>query len=292
MDILTSSQLKKAGELLLSASSRRPVSEFDNFSLARVIAGMSRESLPGYEEEILQEFAHKEGGHFDKQRIALPFALFRGLSKGTATAGGYLVSTETQDAVDILRPFSVTTKAGITVETGLVGDQVIPKTTVKSTHEWLSTESSQVTPSTPSLSQIGCTPKSVGIVVNFSRQLSKQSNAENFVRRELMNTVGTAIDQAVISGSGANGQPTGILGTTGIGSISGTSLAYAGVTNMKRKVADANAPDEGISFIAHLLSESFLKLARRRQIRVSSFGTMTRLHHVQRSFQLICLPQH
>ncbi|HAS18008.1 MAG TPA: phage major capsid protein, partial [Nitrospiraceae bacterium] len=147
-------------------------------------------------------------------------------------------------------------------------------------------------PSAPSLSQIGCTSKTVGIVVNFSRQLSLQSNAENFVRSELMNTVGTAIDQAVISGSGANGQPTGILGTTGIGSISGTSLAYAGVTNMKRKVADANAPDEGISFIAHLLSESFLKLARRRQIRVSSFGTMTRLHHVQRSFQLICLPQH
>lgn len=218
-------------------------------SIARTITDMSRETLHGEDRECLEEYARREGRPFDKQRIVLPFSEFRDLSKGTASAGGYLVATETTEAVDILRPFSVSAKAGITVETGLQGDQVIPKTTVKTTPGWLSTETSQVTASTPTLAQIACTPKQVGIVVNFSRQLSKQANAENFVRRELMNTIGTAIDQAVINGSGASGQPTGILNTAGIGTETGTSLAQAGCVSMKRKVADSNAPDEAISFI-------------------------------------------
>ena len=205
MDLLQQAQRKKA--------------EFDKFSIARAITGMSRESLPGYEREVLEEFSHRAGLSFDSQRVFIPFSTFRELTKGTASAGGYLVSTETRDAVDILRPFSIMAKAGISIEAGLQGDVVIPRVTGKSTPNWLSSEANEVTPSAPSLSQIGCTSKTVGIVVNFSRQLSLQSNAENFVRSELMNTVGTAIDQAILNGSGASGQPLGILGTIGIDSI-------------------------------------------------------------------------
>lgn len=262
MDILTRESLRKAGELLMRSADVSPKQEFDKFSLARAIVGMSRESLPGYEREVLEEFARREGQHFDKQRITLPFSLFRDLSKGIASAGGYLVSAETQDAVDILRPFSVSARAGITVETGLQGDQVIPKETAKSTPAWQSTEISTVTASSPTLGQIACTPHQVGIVVNFSRQLSLQANAEAFVRRELMNTVSTAIDQAVLNGSGASGQPLGLLLTTGINTETGTSLAQAGVVSMKRKVADANAPDE---YIAYISTPSIRELLEKRE---------------------------
>ena len=253
MNILEEAELReiqRRTDKLIRSATVSPKQEFKDFSIAKAIIGMSRESLPGYEREVLEEFAHREGQHFDKQRITLPFSLFRDLSKGVASAGGYLVSTETMDAVDILRPFSVTVKAGIIISTGLVGDQVIPKTTVKSTPSWIPSESTSVTASTPVLSQTGCTPKTASIIINFSRQLSIQANAETFVRRELLRTVGTAVDQAIISGSGASGQPLGIIGTPGIGGVTGTSLAYAGVTNMKRRVSDSNANDEGISFIA------------------------------------------
>ena len=84
---------------------------------------------------------------------------------------------------------------------------------MKSTPAWLSTEGSQVPPSQTTLAQITITPKTVGAVVNFSRQLSLQANAESFVRRELLRTVATAIDLAVLNGSGAVGQPLGLLGT-------------------------------------------------------------------------------
>src|SRR6202008_561986 len=49
--------------------------------------------------------------------------------------------------------------------------------------------------------------------------------------------------------SGANGQPTGLLNTAGLGSQSGTTLAQAGVLNMKETCATANARDEGIAFL-------------------------------------------
>lgn len=234
MDLLTREQIR-----------RRP-----KLNLARLITDLARGHVHGEDREITQEYAHKAGiANSDPQRPFIPFTEFRDLGKGSAGAGGYLVSAETQEAVDILRPWSVTARAGLLIETGLLADQVIPKTTVKSTPYWLSTETSQPTASTPTLTQIACTPKQVGIVINFSRQLSKQANAESFVRRELMRTVGNAIDQAVLNGSGATGQPLGLLNTVGIGTTTGTSLGQAGVVEMKRKVAAADAPDEAISFI-------------------------------------------
>lgn len=217
-------------------------------SLARTISGMTRESLHEQDRELLQEFARREGLSFDRQRIFLPFSEFRDMTAGIASGGGYLVSTQTSDAVDILRPWSVSAKAGITVETGLQGDVAIPKTSGKSTPYWLSTEATQTTPSSPTLAQIASTPKQVGIVVNFSRQLSLQSNAEGFIRRELMKSIGSAIDQAILNGSGAS-QPTGILNTAGLNTESGTSLGLAGVVGMKRKISDSNANDDDISFI-------------------------------------------
>ena len=234
---------------ILTQEERKRKQERDKFSIARTIVGMNRQSLPGYEREVLEEFARREGVPFDAQRVTLPFSLFRDLSKATASAGGYLVSAETQAAIDILRPFSVSARAGVTIETGLHGDQVIPRVTVKSTPNWLPTETSQVSASSPTLAQIACTPKTVGIVVNFSRQLSKQANAEAFVRRELMNTVGTAIDQAIISGTGID-QPVGLLNTPGINTVSGTSIGQAGVCSMKRKCSDSNANDTDIAFIS------------------------------------------
>lgn len=62
--------------------------------------------------------------------------------------------------------------------------------------------------------QIACTPKQAGCVINFSRLLAKQTNAEMFVKRELTRTVGTTLDQAVLNGSGAAGQPLGLINTT------------------------------------------------------------------------------
>jgi HK97 family phage major capsid protein len=57
---------------------------------------------------------------------------------------------------------------------------------------------------------------------------------------DLAQVLAIAIDAAVLSGSGAGGQPTGITNTAGIGSVTGTTLGYAGLLEFQTDVAGAN----------------------------------------------------
>ena len=223
---------------------RRP--KDPRLNLARMVMGQVNGRLDGEDREVLEETARRNGQPFDQQR---PYIEFRDLVAAVGSAGGYLRPTEVREAVDILRPWSVTARAGVVVESGLVGDVAFPKVTQKSTPVWLSTESSQATASQPTLAQVAMSPKTVGAVTVFSRQLGKQANAPRIVGRELLRTVGTTLDQAVISGSGASGQPLGLLNTTGVQTQSGATL-NAGVGTMKRKSAEANVNDEAISFLS------------------------------------------
>lgn len=215
-------------------------------SLLRTVLGLAHGKLDGEDREILEETAQRNNQPFDPQR---PFISFRELVAAVGSAGGYLRPAEVREAVDMLRPWSVTTKAGMLVETGLVGDVVFPRVTQKATPVWLPTESTQITPSQPTLAQVSMSPKTIGAVVQFSRQLRKQTNADRFVGIHLLRTLGTGMDQAAISGSGASGQPTGLFNTAGVQTQSGTAL-NAAVTTMKRKSAEANVNDEAISFMA------------------------------------------
>lgn len=221
------------------------------FSFSRALVGLADGRLDGLEKETLQETARKAGQNFDPQRVFVPWSLMtRDLSTTSPSVGGYLVGTSTGEALDVLRPWSVTARAGIDSIENLRDNATLPRTTSKATGYWLSTETGQVTESAPALGAIALTPKSCGSFIEFSRNLSMQAAAEAYVRRELLRTMGTLVDAAVINGSGAAGQPLGLLNTPSIGTQSGTSLAQAGVTHMKALVAAANAPDEGISFLS------------------------------------------
>jgi HK97 family phage major capsid protein len=61
----------------------------------------------------------------------------------------------------------------------------------------------------------------------------------------LLTVIGRAIDAAVISGAGGAGQPQGIVGSPGIGTQSGTTLADAGLREMARLVEAAGTTPTG-----------------------------------------------
>jgi HK97 family phage major capsid protein len=84
-------------------------------------------------------------------------------------------------------------------------------------------------------------PKTVSAYTEFSRQLLLQSSpaVDRFLTRILLSAVGVAIDVSVLNGSGASGQPLGIIGTPGIGSVTGTTLALAGVHEFQTDIGDA-----------------------------------------------------
>ena len=57
---------------------------------------------------------------------------------------------------------------------------------------------------------------------------------------DLAAIVGIAVDTGVISGSGAAGQPHGIIGLAGVGTATGTALALAGLLTAQGTVGAAN----------------------------------------------------
>jgi HK97 family phage major capsid protein len=166
----------------------------------------------------------------------------RDLTVATAGAGGFLVGTENIGFIEMLRNRSVAFRMGARRLSGLQGSVTVPRQSAAATAVWLANEASTATESQQTFVQMALAPKNVGAYTELSRQLLLQSSpgAEGIVTDDLAQVVATAADLGVLEGSGAGGQPTGISGTAGIGSVTGTSLAAGGVLEFQSDVAGAN----------------------------------------------------
>jgi len=240
-------------------------SEAERFSLARAIracAGKSWQKDAPYELEVTRTVAQKLGKVADDNRFCVPFEVLerqhnvleidamrqalglgrRDLTVATAGAGGYLVETANVGFIDMLRNRSVAFQMGARRLSGLQGNVTVPRQSAAATAVWLANEASTATESQQTFVQLSLSPKSVGAYTEISRQLLLQSSpgAEGIVSSDLSRVVALAADLAVINGSGASGQPTGIINTAGIGSVTGTSLAYAGILEFQTDVAGSN----------------------------------------------------
>jgi len=167
----------------------------------------------------------------------------RDLTAGTASAGGYLVGTENKGFIDMLRARMVLARMGATILDGLTGNVTIPRQTGSATAYWLATEGTSATESQQTFGQISLTPKTVAAYTELSRQFTLQStpSAEYLVRDDVAKVLGLAGDLAGIAGTGASGQPTGLLNTAGIGSVTGASVDYADMVEFQTDVAASNA---------------------------------------------------
>jgi HK97 family phage major capsid protein len=167
----------------------------------------------------------------------------RDLTVATGSAGGFLVETTNVGFIEMLRNRTVCLAMGARQITGLQGSVMIPKQTAAATASWLSTEATAITEAQQTFAQVALSPKNVGGYTELSRQLVLQSNpsAEGLVMSDLAAVVAIAVDLAGLNGSGAAGQPTGIINTAGIGGVTGTSLAYAGIVEFQTDTAGGNA---------------------------------------------------
>lgn len=183
---------------------------------------------------------------------ALAYALMkRDLTVGTAGAGGYLVETANMGFIELLRNVSVMYAMGTTRLTGMQGNVTIPKQSAAGTAFWLSTEATGITESQPTFVQVAMSPKNVGGYSEISRQLLLQSDpsAEGLVMADLASVVALEIDRAGLNGSGAAGQPTGILQTAGIGAVTGTTLDYADIIEFMTDTAAGNALSDSSGYV-------------------------------------------
>lgn len=235
--------------------------EVQTFSLARAIQACAAQNWTHapFELECTQALQNKLNRVPDPKRFLVPFEVLerpipteirallasmgrRDLTVAAAGAGGYLVSTENVGFIELLRNRSVAMRLGARRLSGLVGSVTVPRMSVGAAATWLANEASTATEQTQTFVQMALTPKNVAAYTEISRQLLLQSSpaVEGIVSDDLSKQVALAADLAAIEGSGAAGQPTGISNTAGIGSVTGTSLAAAGVLEFQSDVAAAN----------------------------------------------------
>jgi HK97 family phage major capsid protein/HK97 family phage prohead protease len=178
---------------------------------------------------------------------------------GTPSSTGAKIVPDTYLAgsfIEMLRNQSVVMSLGATRLSNLTGNITIPRQTGSSTAYWLADENAQITQSQPSFGQLTLTPKNVAAVTEISHQLITQSDpsVEQLVMSDLSRVLALAADIAALRGSGADGQPQGIVGSSGIGSftMSGTPAAamdYAGLVQAQTDLFTANALSPGCAYV-------------------------------------------
>lgn len=175
------------------------------------------------------------------QRHGLPH-LARDLNVATAGAGGYLTQTSNMGFDELLRNASFAFRMGARRLSGLRDNVAIPRQSAAATAEWLTSETDTATESQQTFVQLLMSPKTVSAYTELSRQLLLQAtvDAEGLVNADLAAVAALAVDAAVLSGSGASGQPEGLDNVTGVGSVTGTSLAFADILEFQTDVATAN----------------------------------------------------
>jgi HK97 family phage major capsid protein len=177
----------------------------------------------------------------------------RDMTAAGVSGSQYLVGTDNQPGsfIELLRATSVGLRMGVTRMAGLVGNVTIPKMTAGNTAYWLADETTAITESQPTIGQLPLAPKNVAALTELSHQLMQQStpDAEQLVLTSIARDIGLAADIGILRGSGSAGQPQGIVGTSGVGSVTGTTISAVGIIEFQSDVATANALMPGSGYV-------------------------------------------
>lgn len=225
------------------------------FSLGRAIQAAAANELNGtFEGEILEQATREAGRTFTKSGFVLPWELIPGrrdMTVAGVSGSQFLTGTENQPAADTLYAYSVAMRAGITVLPDRVGNVTIPRVVTDATGYWLPDELSAIDVSQPEIGLISMSPRSLGALVTISHQMRAQGQGlDAFLAAHLKQTIGRTLDQAILAGTGADGQPLGLMGTSGVHTETGANLAWAGLHNMLEKVATGDGADNALAWIA------------------------------------------
>jgi HK97 family phage major capsid protein len=252
--------------------------EVSQFSLFRMISAVQSGdfSKAGFEkrchEAVASQVMHKlgrgaqaENNFFVPAEVLkaqmVPQRVQRDLTSTPGSAGGFLVETANVSFIDLLRNRSVLFNMGARRLSGLVGNVAVPRQTGAATANWMSAESGTgAAYSDQTFGQMALTPKTVVAATKISRQLQLQSDpsAESIVMADLAAQVALAVDLAGLNGSGASGQPTGIINTAGIGGFVGTSITYALLLNSQEDLALANTLTASCGYVSHPVAAAIL----------------------------------
>lgn len=233
--------------------------ETQRFSLLRAVRAVADNNWTNapFELEASRAVAKKINRIQDDRRFFIPFEVMerpiehkRDLNVATTTAGGFLVDTQNQGFIEILRNRSVAFNMGARRLSGLQGNVTIPRQSGAATAYWLASETTEITESQQTFAQVSLTPKTVGAYTEISRLLLLQSSpaAEGIVSDDLAQVVALAVDSAAIAGTGTE-QPTGILETNGVPEVTISTLDYNAVLQFQVELANNNVRPQAGGYV-------------------------------------------
>ena len=249
----------KAPELGLTRKER------EGYSLVRAMRLLAdNKPLDGLEGEchnaMTKRLKREAKGFFIPTDVA---HLSRDLNVGTAIDGGNTVEEEVlgSSLIELLRNKTMLNALGVRTMSGLQGNVAIPRQDGGATAYWLA-ETAEVTESSQTFDQVTATPHRLVGDTAYSKTLLAQStiSVEAFVREDLMRVLAIAKDLAGINGSGASGQPLGIMNTAGINTVTFTTAAtFAKMVEFETAVATDNADTGTMAYLTTPATRGALK---------------------------------
>ncbi|WP_310613741.1 phage major capsid protein [Limnohabitans sp.] len=248
-----------------------------NYSLIRAVQALTNGNwqAAGFEREVSQALAKRMGkaeANSFFMPTDLPFAPDEKHARtysevmgkkqtraayqvGTASQGGNLVATNlmADNFIEVLRNASVTAQLGARYLTDLTGNVDIPRQNGAANLSWVG-ESTAGSESEATFDKVSLKPKTITAWSLISRLMMLQSSPaiEMLARADLLAQCALGIDLAAMSGSGAGGQPTGIVNQSGVSSIiggaNGANLSFDHIIQMYSGPRLANAPQANLGF--------------------------------------------
>lgn len=258
----------KDGEVGMSATETR------RFSILRAVRALANPNNPQLQREAAferecSEAAAKKAGK-ESRGIMIPSDVLNRAFSTTTPAGGpgsNAIATEllADQFIELLRHRTWALKR-VTSMGGLVGNVDIPRQNSATQAYWVG-EGSAPTESDPGIDQISFSPKSLAAYTDITRRLMQQStpDAELIVRNDLLKVMALALDKAVLYGSGAAGQPKGLLLQTGINAIdlAAAEPAWIEYVNMETEIAAADADVGTMSYVINATARGAAKTTQK-----------------------------
>ena len=257
------------GELLNVIGDEKPLdvkaSEIDatptekrRYSLGRMIQAQVTGDWrgAGFEREVNEEIARRVGKSADGVYVPDFAWQQRGPLSTAATAGSAsevvfddFVDTEHRGDmfIEALRARQVLGTLGVTYMSGLTSRVSMPNLATGANADFV-TELADVTDGAGTDASVDLIPSTMGAFVELSRLLVLESvpSIEQIIRNDLLASAADRIEYYAINGSGASGQPTGILNLSGINNLdisTGTdvdALTWADIVALVKLVEEDN----------------------------------------------------
>lgn len=227
------------------------------YSLTNAIRNAAAGRFGGLEAEVSQELAKRYGK--EPRGFYVPTNIFkRDITTASPANGSNLVPTDhlAGEFIDALRANLVISGLGARMMQGLTGDVAIPALNAKTSVGFVAENNAPGSEGAPSFRQVTMSPKTLVQHVDIGRKLMMQSDpsVEQIIRDDMTRQFAAKIDEVAIEGGGAN-EPTGILGTNGIGSVAlgtnGGAITFASLVDLEREVAIDNALAGNLAYLTN-----------------------------------------